>query len=223
MSKARRTSSARGKPRKPAPLLLLGGGGHALVVAEAATLSGWRIAGVLDDREEAPAALDLPYLGRLFLGDLVASLLTRPRAPRFIICVGEVGVRRRILEIPGLDRARASTVLHPTAFVSPSAKLGNGVFVGPGTVVHTMATIGDHAIINTGAIIEHHCVVGENCHVAPGAVVAGGSKLGIDVLVGVGARVLPGIGVGDRATVAAGAVVVRDVAPGATVKGVPAR
>jgi sugar O-acyltransferase (sialic acid O-acetyltransferase NeuD family) len=193
------------------------------VAAEAATLSGWRVVGVLDDREDAPAVVEYPHLGRLSPEDLAASLLTRAGGPRFIVCVGDVGVRRRILEIPGLDHTRAATIVHPTAFVSPSAKLGCGVFVGPGAVVHTMATIGDHAIINTGTIIEHHCVVGENTHVGPGAVLAGGSRTGIDVLIGVGARVIPTLGVGDRATVAAGAVVVRDVAPGATVKGVPAR
>lgn len=47
--------------------------------------------------------------------------------------------------------------------------------------------------------------------------------LGADVWVGAGALILPGVTVGDGAIVGAGAVVTRDVAPGATVAGNPAR
>ncbi|MCC6710507.1 MAG: hypothetical protein IT492_23345 [Gammaproteobacteria bacterium] len=47
--------------------------------------------------------------------------------------------------------------------------------------------------------------------------------IGNDVFIGAAAVVLPGVTIGDHAVVAAGAVVVRDVAPGAIVGGVPAR
>jgi maltose O-acetyltransferase len=47
--------------------------------------------------------------------------------------------------------------------------------------------------------------------------------VGRDVELGAGAVLLPDVSVGDGATVGAGAVVTRDVAPGATVVGVPAR
>ena len=47
--------------------------------------------------------------------------------------------------------------------------------------------------------------------------------IGNDVFIGAAAVVLPGVTIGDHAVVAAGAVVVRDVAPGSIVGGVPAR
>lgn len=47
--------------------------------------------------------------------------------------------------------------------------------------------------------------------------------VGENVWIGGGAIVGPGVTIGDDAIVGAGAVVVRDVAPGATVTGVPAR
>ncbi len=47
--------------------------------------------------------------------------------------------------------------------------------------------------------------------------------IGRDVWLGAGAIVLPGMRVGDNAIVGAGAVVTRDVAPGTTVMGNPAR
>ena len=48
-------------------------------------------------------------------------------------------------------------------------------------------------------------------------------EIGEEAFVGAGAVLLPRITVGAGATVAAGAVVTRDVEPGATVLGVPAR
>ena len=48
-------------------------------------------------------------------------------------------------------------------------------------------------------------------------------RMGDDVWIGAGVLVLPGVTVGDGAILGAGAVVTRDVAPGATVVGNPAR
>ncbi len=48
-------------------------------------------------------------------------------------------------------------------------------------------------------------------------------RIGRDVWIGGGALVLPGVTVGDGATIGAGAVVTRDVPPGVTVVGNPAR
>jgi maltose O-acetyltransferase len=47
--------------------------------------------------------------------------------------------------------------------------------------------------------------------------------IGADVWIGGGAIVLPGVTVGDGAIIGAGSVVTRDVAPGTTVVGNPAR
>jgi maltose O-acetyltransferase len=48
-------------------------------------------------------------------------------------------------------------------------------------------------------------------------------RIGQNVWIGSGAIILPGVSIGDDAIVGAGSVVTRDVPPGATVKGNPAR
>lgn len=48
-------------------------------------------------------------------------------------------------------------------------------------------------------------------------------KIGRNVWIGGGAILLPGVNIGDDAVIGAGSVVTRDVAPGATVMGNPAR
>lgn len=199
-------------------LLLIGGGGHALVVAEAASLSGWSLIGVYDDAEE-------PVVCKLFgvprLGTLTGLLSGgRVAGGAWHLALGNLPLRSRLIERLGEG---AATVVHPRAFVSPSARLGAGVLVGAMAVVHSAASVGAHAIVNTGAIVEHECEVGANAHLAPGSVLGGNVRVGAHTLVGLGARVVPGAVIGEGCVVGAGAVVVRDVPAEKRVRGVPAR
>lgn len=208
-------------PVRTESLVIIGGGGHALVVAEAAGLTKLHVAGFVDDQAAAHIAAGehtLVHLGTLEQLDRLAG---RP----WLIALGDIGLRRRILE--RLDQSgiggNARTVVHPTAFVSPSATLGRGVYVGPLAIVHSRARVEDHAVVNSGAIVEHDCAIGANSHVAPGVAMGGGVRVGPDTLVGMGSRILPRLTIGTRCTIGAGAIVTRSVSDGSTVVGVPAR
>lgn len=201
--------------------MLIGGGGHALVVDEAARAAGFEVVGFLDDDPDAP--LSRPPNRVLAIGRLneLPRLADRP----WIMGVGNLEFRDAVLhQLDQLELANtAQTVIHPQAYVSPTARIGRGVYIGPKAVVHARADIRDHAIINSGAIVEHDCVVDVNAHVAPGAVLAGGVRIGLSALVGIGARVLPLLSVGDKCIVGAGAVVTKSVVERQTVVGIPAR
>jgi sugar O-acyltransferase (sialic acid O-acetyltransferase NeuD family) len=200
-------------------LILLGGGGHAAVVGEAARAAGWNIAGFLDDRDGVSLPGGVARLGAI---DDLPEVLSEMRSIAAIhAAVGDATLRRAWLD--DTDGVELATIIHPSAVISPSAEIDDGVFIGPRAVVNARTRIERGAIVNSGAIIEHDCRLGAFCHVAPGAVLAGSVRVGADALVGATAVVCPGLRIGDRATIGAGAAVSAEIADDARVAGVPAR
>ncbi len=209
-----------GGPRAES-LVLIGGGGHALVVAEAARLLGFHLPGYLDDHPLPALARDPDPLTSLGTFADLARIAGR----RWILAVGNLELRRRLLEsmLSLGEQRNAAAVVHPSAHVSPSARLGAGVYVGPNAVVHSRALVGEHAIINSGAIVEHEVIIGPNSHIAPGSVLGGAVRIGADTLVGLGARILPTLSVGNQSVIGAGSVVLRSVPDRCTAIGSPAK
>ncbi len=198
-------------------LVLLGGGGHAAVVAEAARSGGWTLSGYLDDAQHTEAAtrLGLQRLGAIRDIDRI------PTAALGHAAIGDAGLRRLWLDTLG-DRVTPA-IVHASAVVSPSASLAEGSFIGPRAVVNAGAVVGRGVIVNSAAIVEHDCVLEAFCHVGPGAAMGGSAIAGQGSTIGLNASVLPGVRIGALATLGAGAVAVTDLPDGATGVGIPAR
>ena len=200
-------------------LILIGGGGHARVVIEAARQAGAEVAGLLDAKREIGDQVDgVPVLGDdawLAEGDTGRF--------RFHVAIADNAVRARLRRRLAEFDADIAAIAHPAATVSASAAIGAGCFLAAGAIVNPGVRLADGAIINTGAQIDHDCQIGSDGHIAPGAVLCGFVRCGDRVLVGAGATIIQGVSVGGDATIGAGATVVRDVADGQTMTGTPAR
>lgn len=194
--------------------LVLGASGHGKVVLATLLELGEPVAAVLDD-DPARAGGDL-------LGIPVRGPIAAYRAGEAPAVFG-IGANRDRHRLAGSLPFAWAAVVHPTAWVHPSARLGAGAFVAAGAVIQPDAVVGAHAIVNTGASVDHDSVIGDYAHVAPGASLAGGVTVGQGALVGIGACVNPGVSIGDWAVLGAGAAAVHDIAAGATAVGVPAR
>ena len=118
---------------------------------------------------------------------------------------------------------RMVNVIHPRAFIDMTARVEQGVFVGPCAIVHVGAHVRKGAIVNSGAIVEHDCVVGPWSQVAPGAILCGNVCLGEGVYVGANAVIRQGITIAPWAVIGCGAVVVKDIVAPGTYVGDPAR
>lgn len=200
--------------------MVLGTGGHASVVIDAAKSAGYVLAGCVGPQRPAFGPDHCAYLG----GDEeLASLDPSTTAAAVGVgSIGDTGLRERLFHMASTAGFALPAIVHARASVARTADLGEGSQVMAGAVVQPYAALGRNAIVNSGAVIEHHVVVGDYAHVAPGAIVCGEVRVGARAHIGAGATVIQGIRLGEGVLVAAGAVVVRDVPPHTIARGVPA-
>ena len=158
-----------------ASLLIVGAGGHGRSVAEiVAAGDTWRFVGFVDDTVPRSAAgSSCPVIGPI--AELAAC---RSVAEFAIVAIGNNAVRERLqqqLIDLGFDIA---SVIHRSAIVAPSARLGAGCAIMAGAVIGTEARLGAGVIVNSGAVVDHHCSVQDYAHLGTNACMAGGSVLG---------------------------------------------
>ncbi len=211
------------KPRglDPIKILIYGCGGHGRVVLDVLRTQ-------VGDALEAVFVDDNPELA----GRRVDGILVRPRAQlrgllrsgfAAVIGIGENQARARLYRELKSMGFRLANAVHPSAVVSPLARLGEGVALLPGAIVNTGARVESNACINTAASVDHDVVVGAHAHVFPGARLTGNVCVGCFATIGTGASVLPRVRIGDHAFIGAGAVVLEDIPDHAVAFGVPAR
>ena len=201
------------------PIAIIGAGDHAKVVVSTLGARNIKPCAIFDDAAENNAFQ--------ILGQTAQKIPTKQwwrettPNPTGHIAIGNNQARLKLSQdIPAISWA---TIIHPTATIHESAKIGHGDFISARAIIQPDAIIGDHTIINTGAIIEHDCKVGSFCHVAPSVTLCGNTHIAQGAMIGVGSVTIPNIKIGAWALVGAGSTIVRDVTKGATVFGNPAR
>lgn len=197
-----------------ASVVVIGAGGHAKVVVATLVALGREIAAIVDDD---PARHGSSLLGLAVTGPVASFPLSGRPA---IVAIGDNAARHRV---SGALDCRWQAVVHPSAIVHPSVRIGEGAFVAAGAVIQPDSEIGPHSIVNTGATVDHDCRVGGWAHLAPGVHLAGDVKVGAGALVGLGAGIAPGVSIGDWTVLGAGAMAVSDIADRVMAVGVPAR
>lgn len=140
-----------------------------------------------------------------------------------VIAVGDAAVRRQIA-----DRVTAASLTAPTHRRGPDVVVGEGAVFCDFTIITASATIGRHFHCNIYSYVAHDCVIGDFVTFAPNVCCNGNVHIEDDVYVGTGAILRQGargkpLRIGKGAIIGMGAVVTKDVAPGVTVIGNPAK
>ena len=201
-------------------LIIVGAGGHARVVIDAAELQGFNILSIVDTNyhEQDETIINYQVIG----GFSELGHFDR-KATNVFIAIGDAKERAFYFDEVKNMGFSIPKIIHPTAILSKYVTIGDGVFVNSGVILNATVVIDENSVVNTGAILDHEVHLGRHSHVAPGCKIGGRVKIGDFTFIGIGATVIDKIKIGSHVIVGAVSVVIRDVESNSTVVGIPAR
>lgn len=197
---------------------IYGSGGQGRVVAELAIANGFDDINFFDDR--------FPELNQMkhwdVCGDFSSLLDTVEQYDIVVVALGDNKLRVKKSELLQKKGAKMPPLIHPMAYVSSSATIGNGTVVFANSTLSAFSQCGNACIINHNVSVDHDSVLSDGVHIAPGAILAGNVRVGKETFVGLGAKILPNLVIGSNAIIGAGATVINCVANNRLVVGTPA-
>lgn len=195
---------------------VIGAGGHARPVIQLLQHLGYFIGGVYDQ------SYDSAVKERILQEELKGVFPLDSDELNLVLAIGNNDQRKIVFENHRVS-IHEGTIVHPTAFIEPTAQIGNANVIFARAYLSSMAKIGDNNIINAGAMIEHESTVGSHCHISVGAIICGRVRIGDNCFIGAGAVVRDKISITNHVIIGAGAVVVKDITESGTYAGNPAK
>ncbi|MHA7774498.1 NeuD/PglB/VioB family sugar acetyltransferase [Roseibium sp. M-1] len=190
------------------PLILLGAGGHAKVIADLASAQNRPVLGHVSPG----AAIGTPVGRSKMIGNDLDDVWNLFPGCEFVVAIGDNKIRWG--ELLRLEQAggQIATLIHPHAYVSKDVQVGCGSVIMAGAVVQPGTFIGRACVVNTGATVDHDCRIEDGAFIAPGATICGAVGVGRLSFVGAGANVAPNKTLGDSVFIGIGVSVTEDVA-----------
>jgi acetyltransferase-like isoleucine patch superfamily enzyme len=205
----------------PRELVIIGSGGAAAEVVSniqsinSTTSAGFQIIGFLDDDEMIFESNSSKYQ---FESPLLGSTQDHPYLKKYsyVVAFSNISYKKiltsRLLGI-GIN---FPNIIHPSAEISKSAKLGFGNIIGSHCIIGPASCVGNFNLLTSYSFVSHDCSVG-SLNFFSTAGLAGGASVGDENFFGIRSTLLPSVIVGSRCVIQAGMVIDKDILDDVTV------
>jgi sugar O-acyltransferase (sialic acid O-acetyltransferase NeuD family) len=144
------------------------------------------------------------------------------------IAIANGAVRQRLAAVCAADGVSLWSIRAANTVIMDDVQLGEGALLSPYVTLTSNIVVGRCFHANLYSYVEHDCRIGDFVTFAPGVKCNGNVTIGDFAYIGTGAMLRQGqpgkpLFIGRGAVVGMGAVVTKDVPPGVTVVGNPAR
>ena len=151
----------------------------------------------------------ISYLGKL--KDIKKFLKNRNEKIYFHICIGSNFYRHEIAKkLSAIRNLVPLTIVHPSAIISYSSRIGKGVFVGPGSYIGNDSVVEDFVIINSKAVLEHNNKIKKFSNISTSSTLSGNVTVSEGSFLGAGCVMIPKTRTKTWSTLPAGSVVIRN-------------
>lgn len=206
-------------------LLIIGAGGHANVVGETAKLTGiFEEISLIEinnlNNKDKHLYSNFKVIGNF---DQINQRNIKDKFSHVIVGIGDCQKRKEIMDLLSKMSFNITSIIHPNAYISTSASIGNGSVIMANSVIQTNSKIGNGCIVNTSSNIDHDCIIEDFVHISPGANIAGNAYVGECTWVGIGASIIQGLTIGENVIIGAGSAVIKSIPNNVVAVGIPAK
>ena len=200
-------------------VIIIGTGGHAAELRDYINHSNIarpddqiEVIGYVDDDKSSYDHYEFkePFLGAIKSFEIRIDVF-------YLMGIANLEYRKSIIE--KFLRAGGTFIglIHPTALISPSSRIGKGVVISHNASVGPKVKIGNYNILNSRCTIGHDSVIGDYNFISPQVAISGNTTIGDENLIGTNVCTIPGIKIGSNNKIAAGMVIYKPVGDGETV------
>lgn len=195
---------------------ILGAGGHTRSLLNLIDQSIYNVCGIFDD------SFDNEVEEIIRKEKVIGNLNSILPHLKLILSIGDNQKRKDYFR-KYMGRLLLKNLMHKTAIIEDSAKLGNSNQIFANTYINSYATVGNNNIINSGCIIEHEVKIGNHNHISVGSIICGRTTIGNECFIGAGTVIIDKLKICDHVNIGANSVVVKDITESGVYVGNPVR
>lgn len=203
-------------------IIIIGAGGHAAELRDyindfnksKSNEESIKVVGYIDDNKEGYLHYEFrePYLGDIKSHEVSGDF-------SYLMGIANLEYRKTIVTRLEQNGANIIGFIHPTARISPSARVGKGVVISHNASLGPKVVIEDHTIINSRTTVGHDTHIGKFNFISPLCALSGNTSIGEGNLIGTNVITIPGIKIGNNNKIGAGVVLFFNVESNQTIVG----